>query len=285
MVEATHRPVTSFVRRSPRMNDSQRAALLRLGGRFLLDGLQRDTMETLFVAQQPIDLDRSFGRHAPLLVEIGCGSGENLAAAATASPDWNLLGFEVYDKVLASTMSRLERADAGNVRLVRGDAVTGFQFLLAPGSITELHTYFPDPWHKARHAKRRLINPGFVTLAASRLLPGRLWRLATDWDDYAAHIRGVFADDAVAPLFDDVTGSEAGWQRPQTKFEARAHAAGRIVTEIVYRRTAVSAGGSAGVSPATGRAISSTGDSTGSARGSAGVSPATGSTTGEGAEG
>jgi len=263
MVEITHRPVTSFVRRSPRMNDSQRAAWLRLGGRFLIDGLQRDTMETLFVAQEPIDLAALFGRNAPLLVEIGCGSGENLAAAAAALPAWNLLGLEVYDKVLASTMSRLERADAGNVRLVRGDAVTGFQFLLTPGSIAELHTYFPDPWHKSRHAKRRLINPGFVTLAASRLQPGGLWRLATDWDDYAAHIRAVFADDAVAPLFQDETGSEAGWQRPQTKFEARARAAGRIVTEFVYRRTAVSVRGSAGVSPATGRAAGSTREAAG----------------------
>jgi len=259
------RPVTSFVRRSPRMNDSQRAAWLRLGDRFLVEGLQRGAMETLFTPQAPIDLAGLFGRDAPLLVEIGCGSGESLVAAAIARPEWNLLAFEVYDKVLASTMSRLERAGAGNVRLVRGDAATGLEFLLQPGSANELHTYFPDPWHKSRHAKRRLINADFVTLAASRLLPGGLWRLATDWDDYAAHIRAVFAEDSVAPLFEDATDAElAGWVRPQTKFEARARAAGRTVSEFVYRRTVVSTGstssirGSAGVSPATGRVAGST---------------------------
>ncbi|MCL2782897.1 MAG: tRNA (guanine(46)-N(7))-methyltransferase TrmB, partial [Propionibacteriaceae bacterium] len=171
------RPVTSFVRRSPRMNDSQRAAWHRLGQRFLVDGLARAQIDPLFVPQQPIDLATLFGRDAALLVEIGAGSGENLAAVAAARPSWNLLGFEVYDKVLGSAMSRLDRVGAQHVRLIQGDAVTGLQYLLQPGSVAEFHTYFPDPWHKTRHAKRRLISPSFAALVASRLAPGGLWRL------------------------------------------------------------------------------------------------------------
>ena len=229
------RPVTSFVRRSPRMNDSQAAAWQRLATRFIVDGLPRGAMAPLFAPQPPLDLAALFGRVAPLLVEIGAGSGENLTAVALARPGWNLLGFEVYAKVLGSTMSRLQRAGCANVRLIDGDAVTGLQYLLAPGTIAELHTYFPDPWHKARHAKRRLISPEFVRLAASRLAPGALWKLATDWPGYARLIRGSFADPLVAPLFEDAPPS--GPARPLTKFEARAIAEGRTVTEFVFCRT------------------------------------------------
>jgi len=216
------------------MNDSQRGAWQRLGSQYLVDGLARDAMASLFVAQTTLDVGALFGRSAPLLVEVGAGSGENLAAEATARPDWDLLAFEVYDKVLGSTMSRLDRAGVGNVRLIHGDAVTGFEYLIQPQSIDELQSYFPDPWHKARHVKRRLINPVFVELAASRMKPGGAWRLATDWDDYAEHIRQVFA---ASPLFDDATAEQAGTvRRPVTKFEARAEAAGRAVTEFVFRR-------------------------------------------------
>jgi len=218
------------------MNDSQKAAWQRLSSRYLVDGLARDAMASLFIPQESLDMAALFGREVPLLVEIGAGSGENLAVEAAARPDWNLLGFEVYDKVLASTMSRLSRAGAANVRLIHGDAVTGFEYLLGDASVDELHTYFPDPWHKARHVKRRLVNPGFLTLAASRLKPGALWRLATDWADYADHIRAVFAADEA---FQDVTAEQADLgRRPVTKFEARAKTAGRDVTEFVFRRGA-----------------------------------------------
>lgn len=222
------------------MNDSQRTAWQRLGTRYLVDGLDRAAMTVLFVAQAPLDLTSLFGRDAPLLVEVGAGSGENLAAMAAARTTWNLLGFEVYQKVLGSAMSRLDRAGCNNVRLIEGDAVTGLRYLLAPGSIAELHTYFPDPWHKTRHAKRRLISQSFAQLVASRLVPGGLWRLATDWDDYARHIREVFASPHVKPLFEDVHPESAG--RPVTKFEARAIDAGRVVTDFTYRRMNVPVG-------------------------------------------
>jgi len=230
------RPVTTFMRRSPRMNDSQSSAWRRLGDRFLVRGLARGSMTPLFLPQPVIDLDALFTRHAPLLVEIGTGSGENLAAVAVARPDWNLLGFEVYAKVLGSTMSRIERAGCTNVRLIDGDAVTGLEYLLAPGSVSELQTYFPDPWHKSRHAKRRLVGDGFAKLVARRLVPGGLWRLATDWPDYAAHIKKVFA--GLPDLFEDVYpgGAPRDETRPLAKFEARALAEGRTVTDFVYAR-------------------------------------------------
>jgi len=222
------------------MNDSQRAAWQRLGARYLVDGLSRSQVATLFVPQAPLDLVELFGREAPLLVEVGTGSGENLATMAAARPTWDLLGFEVYQKVLGSAMSRLDRAGCDNVRLIEGDAVTGLRHLLAPGAIAELHTYFPDPWHKTRHAKRRLVNQDFALLVASRLAGGGLWRLATDWEDYAGHIRGVLASPQVKPLFDHANLGDA--IRPVTKFEARAIDAGRTVTDFVYRRTDVPVG-------------------------------------------
>jgi tRNA (guanine-N7-)-methyltransferase len=220
------------------MNDSQRAAFDRLGPRYLVGGLARDAMATQFVAQQPLDPAELFGRPGPLLVEIGAGSGENLAAMAAGRPDWNVLGFEVYDKVIGSAMSRLDRAGLANARLVRGDAATGLAHLLTPGAIAELHTYFPDPWHKSRHAKRRLVNPWFVALAASRLSAGALWRLSTDWGDYAAQIAAVFSCADTKRLFTDATDRAPAGNRPQTKFEARALAAGRPIVEFVFERLA-----------------------------------------------
>lgn len=214
------------------MNDSQRAAWQRLGERYLVSGLARDAMATRLAPQPPLDAAALFGRVAPLLVEIGVGSGENLAAMAAARPDWNLLGFEVYEKVLGSTMSRCERAGVSNVKLVCADAVTGLAYLLGPAAVSELQTYFPDPWHKARHVKRRLINPSFVRLAATRLKPGGLWRLATDWPDYAEHITAVFRQ---VPLFETATGQVGPSGRPMTKFEARAAAAHREVFEFAFR--------------------------------------------------
>jgi len=231
--------VTSFVRRSPRMSGSQSAAWQRLGDHYLVPDLVRGHIPPLFVEQPFLDLSALFGREGPLLVEIGVGSGENVAAVAADRPAWNLLGFEVYAKVLGSTMSRLERAGCTNVRLIDGDAVTGLRCLLAPGAVNELHTYFPDPWSKLRHAKRRLINPALVELAASRLVPGGLWRLATDWQGYADHIRSTFADPSVAELFEDIhpSGAPRDPIRPETKFEGRALEEGRVVTDFVFKRT------------------------------------------------
>jgi tRNA (guanine-N7-)-methyltransferase len=239
------------------MNDSQAAAWARWCDRYLVDGLPRlsagmkraprhprdelgeldeQVVAVQLAPQPPLDLVSLFGRDAPLCVEIGCGSGENLAAVAQARPDWDLLGFEVYEKALASTMGRLAKQGSDNARLVCADGVGGLELLLGPGSIAELITYFPDPWHKKRHHKRRLVNPAFAALAASRLAVGGCWRVATDWDDYADAIAEVLA--GCPQLADDYAGQPTPRPpaRPLTKFEQRGVAAGRTIHEFCWTR-------------------------------------------------
>jgi len=246
------RPVVSFVRRSPRMNASQAMAWERWHTRYLVPGLPRldaglkraprnprdepglPVAAVQLAPQPPLDLEALFGRTAPLGVEIGSGSGENLAAVAAARPGWNLLGFEVYEKALASTMGRLAKQDADFVKLICADGVGGLELLLEPGSVAEVWTYFPDPWHKARHHKRRLISPDFAALVASRLAPGGRWRLATDWDDYADAIAEVLA--GCPGLTDEYAGQATPRppERSRTKFERRGLDAGRTIHEFSW---------------------------------------------------
>ncbi|MDR0436069.1 MAG: tRNA (guanosine(46)-N7)-methyltransferase TrmB [Propionibacteriaceae bacterium] len=226
--------VVSYIRRSPRMNGSQQASWERNAPRYIVTGLPRATTASQFTTQPPLDLVALFGRDAPLVVEIGVGAGETLTAGATAWPECDFIGFEVYEKVLGSTMSKLAKAELNNVRLIAGDAVSGLEHLLPPESIRELWTFFPDPWQKKRHHKRRLVGPAFAELVLSRLAPGGLWRLATDWDDYATHIHEVLDGH---PKLVSVPGARFA-VRPMTRFEARGVAAGRTITDFTYRKVA-----------------------------------------------
>jgi tRNA (guanine-N7-)-methyltransferase len=174
-----------------------------------------------------------FGREAPLIVEIGSGVGEATAALAAARPAYDVLAFEVWRPGVADTLWRLDEAGATNVRLVSVDAVWCLETLVAESSLAELWTFFPDPWPKTRHHKRRLVTPAFARLAASRLEPGATWRLATDWADYAEQMRRVL---------DAEPGLEGGpvprWEeRPVTRFERKGLEAGRTITDLAYRRT------------------------------------------------
>ena len=225
------RHVVSFVRRGSRMTDSQRHWLHRHGPRYLLD-VQRSDRVTAIPPQPPLDLERVFGRRADLVVEIGSGHGETLAHAAARHPETDFLGFEVFDAGLASTVGALAAAGLDNVRLVAGDGVQGLAHLLGPASCAELWVYFPDPWHKARHHKRRLVSPAFVTLAASRLRPGGLLRLATDWPDYADWIEQTLAGRPEFARRD--LGRPA--DRPLTKYEARGLAQGRSIRDFTWVR-------------------------------------------------
>ena len=232
------RGVVSFVRRSPRMNPSQQRAMTSLAQHYLVD-LPRADLATSIAPEATFDQLRVFGRRAPLIVEIGCGVGDSLPAMALARPDMNVLAFEVYSPALASTMGKLDRAGVGNVRLMQADGSQGLQILLTPGTLTELWTFFPDPWQKKRHHKRRLVNPDFSALVASRLVPGGLWRLATDWDDYADWMHEVL--DATPGLANVNADTPGGWaprpaDRPLTRFERRGLAAGRTVHDLVYQR-------------------------------------------------
>ncbi|MBZ5734535.1 tRNA (guanine(46)-N(7))-methyltransferase TrmB [Nocardioides sp. TRM66260-LWL] len=174
-----------------------------------------------------------FGREAPLIVEIGSGVGEATAALAAARPEANVLALEVWRPGVADTLWRLAEAGASNVRLCGVDAAWSLEHLLGPASIVELWTFFPDPWRKARHHKRRLVDPPFAALAASRLAPGGTWRLATDWADYAAQMREVLDAE---PLL--VGGPVERWaERPVTKFERKGVDAGRTIQDFRYRRS------------------------------------------------
>ncbi len=173
-----------------------------------------------------------FGREAPLVVEIGGGVGEATAALAAARPEVNVLALEVWQPGVAEGLGRVGEAGATNVRFSSVDAVWTLEHLIAPDSISELWTFFPDPWHKTRHHKRRLVNPAYASMIASRLTPGGLWRLATDWADYAEQMIGVL--DAESLLEGGVV--ERWSERPVTKFERKGIAKDRVITDLTYRR-------------------------------------------------
>jgi tRNA (guanine-N7-)-methyltransferase len=175
-----------------------------------------------------------FGRDAPLVVEIGSGVGEATVPLAAARPGTNVLALEVWRPGVADTLGRLAEAGVGNVRLCSVDAVWVLEHLVAPDSLAGLWTFFPDPWHKTRHHKRRLVAPRFAAVASSRLAAGATWRLATDWADYATQIRAVL--DAEPRL---AGGVVPRWsERPVTRFERKGIAAGRAVTDLAYTRVA-----------------------------------------------
>lgn len=230
------REVVSFVRRSTRMNPGQERAWADRE-RWLVEVPRRYT-STSIADDAVVDWAAIFGRSAPRVVEIGSGTGDSLVAMAAADPHRDHVAFEVFQPAMASTMIKLAAAGLRNVRLVYADGTEGLTRLLAPGDTTELWTFFPDPWHKARHHKRRLVDPAFADLVASRLTADGVWRIATDWADYAEHCREVLDDH---PGLDNVYATAGGIAprpatRPITKYERRGLAAGRGVIDLAYRR-------------------------------------------------
>ncbi len=229
-----HRDVVSYVRRSARMNPSQQRAWdsLREGLTVAVPARERSTS---VAAEARVDWDAAFGRAAPLVVEIGSGTGEAVAAVASAHPERNVVSFEVFLPAVASAMARVAREGLTNVRFVVADGAEGVARLFGPGAVAELLVFFPDPWHKARHHKRRLVSADFADNAARVLAPGAAWRLATDWSDYATAIREMVG---AHPAF---VNPYAGWAprwdlRPVTKYEARGRAAGREIFDLTYLR-------------------------------------------------
>ncbi|HSN10642.1 MAG TPA: tRNA (guanosine(46)-N7)-methyltransferase TrmB [Propionibacteriaceae bacterium] len=228
-----HRDVVSFVRRSARMNPSQEKAWRHHRATYVVD-VAHGPMSTSVAPQEPVDWAQVFGRTAPLLVEIGVGNGDSLVATAAAHPDVDVIGFEVFEPSMASTVGKLASQGLTNARLVLADGVQGLRWLVAPASLDAVHVFFPDPWHKARHHKRRLVSPATCALVADRLRPGGLFRLATDWEDYALAMREVLDASSLTPVHE-------GWgprfeERPMTKYEMRGVAAGRTVYDLCYRR-------------------------------------------------
>src|SRR5690606_16028397 len=158
----------------------------------LLIEVEREVDSTSIAKHARLDPAEAFGREAPLIVEIGIGMGEAIVHAASEHPEMNFLGIEVYRPGLARTMLNTVKRGLTNLRLIEANAREVLETLLHERSVQEIRVFFPDPWHKARHTKRRLIAPPFLTVAARALTPGGLVRLATDWQDYADQMRDVF---------------------------------------------------------------------------------------------
>ncbi|GAA5144703.1 tRNA (guanosine(46)-N7)-methyltransferase TrmB [Pseudonocardia eucalypti] len=219
------RAVVSFSDRRGRMTEGQQHAWHRWWPEY---GRDLDELP------DALDADGWFGRRAPLLVEIGSGMGESTAAMAAAAPEINYLAVEVYQPGLAQLLMRIHEQGLTNLRLVRGDAVRLLRERITPGSLHGLRVFFPDPWPKRKHHKRRIVQPDFAALAASRLQPGGTLHLATDWQHYADHMRKVC--DAEPALLGGPVDRPA-W-RPLTKFEQRAREEGRTVTDLMYNALA-----------------------------------------------
>jgi tRNA (guanine-N7-)-methyltransferase len=222
--DAVHRPVRSFVLRGGRLGSGQIRALAELAPRYVLP----------FEAR-PIDRLAAFGRHAPLVVEIGFGMGQATAAIAAAQPDLDFLGIEVHAAGVGALLQRIEAQSLHNLRLVRHDAVEVLQLMIEPASLGGIHVFFPDPWPKKRHWKRRLVQSPFAALAASRLAPGALLHCATDWEPYAEQMLEVL--EAESQLENTAVGfATRPALRPLTKFEQRGLALGHGVRDLVFRR-------------------------------------------------
>ena len=190
-----------------------------------------------FDGTRTLDLDVLFGRHAPRVVEIGFGNGENLAALATAHPERDYLGIEVHRAGVGRLMLATETAQLTNVRIACHDAVEVLEHQLPPGSIDEMLILFPDPWHKKRHHKRRLIQPVFVGLAVSRLKVGGVLRLATDWEPYAVQMLEVLSANALLENLAPAGGYiEKTTERITTRFEKRGQRLGHGVWDLAFRR-------------------------------------------------
>jgi tRNA (guanine-N7-)-methyltransferase len=220
----TRRPVRSYVLRGGRMGAGQVRALAELAPRYLLSFTPR-----------PLDAATVFGRVAPLVVEVGFGMGQSTAAIAAARPDSDYIGIEVHEAGVGALLQRIEAQGLANLRIVRHDAVEVLASMIVPGSLAALHLFFPDPWPKKRHWKRRIVQPAFAALVASRLAPGGVWHAATDWQPYAEQMLAVMTAE---PQLENTAGGYAPRPdyRPLTKFEQRGLALGHGVWDLVFRR-------------------------------------------------
>ncbi len=200
-----HRRIRSFVLRTGRQTTAQRRALDELWPDFGVN-----------INSQTIDLATQFGRPAPIIMEIGFGNGENIAAMALAAPEKNFLGIEVHEPGVGHCLLQIEQHNIKNIRLIRHDAVEVLETSIANGSLDRVNLFFPDPWHKKRHNKRRIVQRNFMRLLAQKLRPEGIFHVVTDWPNYAKHIAEVMAD---SPEF--IALPEAPQDRTVTRFDTR----------------------------------------------------------------
>ena len=212
------RPIRSYVLRQGRTTAAQRRALEELYPKYGLRFSQ--------TVLNPVEV---FGRKAPLVLEIGSGMGETTAAIAEARPDADFIAVEVHGPGVGSLLNRIASKDLKNVRIVRHDAVEVLEQMIADGALAAILLFFPDPWPKKRHHKRRLAQPAFAALAARKLAPGGTLHAATDWPEYADQMAAVFSK--------DLQSADSGFvQRPPTKFESRGRRLGHPIRDLYFRR-------------------------------------------------
>jgi tRNA (guanine-N7-)-methyltransferase len=218
------RSIRSFVMRAGRTTQGQARALATLGPRFLLP-----------YQATPLDFATVFGREAPTVFEIGFGMGEASAHIASALPEHNFLACEVHEPGVGALLKRIGEQGLANMRLVRHDAVEVLEHMIAPASLAGVHIFFPDPWHKKKHNKRRLIQPAFVAKLVTRIAPGGYLHCATDWQPYAEQMLAVLSADP--GLANTAQGyAPKPHYRPLTKFENRGLKLGHGVWDLVFRR-------------------------------------------------
>ncbi len=205
------RSIRSFVKRTGRLTTSQQRALDELWPAFGID-----------YVDAPLDVDAVFGRAAPRVLEIGFGNGDSLVELAASHPDLDFIGVEVHEPGVGHCLLGIESTGIENLRIIMHDALDVLGQQIPEESLARVNLYFPDPWPKKRHHKRRIVNEAFLELVASRLAPGSALHIATDWENYAEHIDDVLA---ASPLFtvDErrVHTGDKPLDRPQTKFEQR----------------------------------------------------------------
>jgi tRNA (guanine-N7-)-methyltransferase len=224
MNSAPARPIRSYVLRQGRLTAAQQRARDELLPRF-----------GIAWAPAPLDLDRAFGREAPKILEIGFGMGETTARIAADNPRNDYLGIEVHTPGVGSLLKRVAELGLANVRVIQHDAVEVLERMIPPASLDGVHIFFPDPWPKKRHHKRRLIQPALVALLATRMKPGAYLHVATDWEAYAQSILEVLTGE---PLLANAADGYAPRpaHRPMTKFENRGLKLGHSVWDVFFRR-------------------------------------------------
>lgn len=224
----------SFTRRGGRLTERQQSAWDKVADTYVVD-IPRHGPSTSVDPSYVFDAATAFGRSAPLVVEIGSGRGEAIVHAAKEQPDLDFLGLEVYVPGVAQTLVTMRHERVTNIRMAIVNAAEAFTTMLSPASVREARLWFPDPWHKARHHKRRLITPEFATLVSRVLEPGGVLRMATDWEDYAEQMRDVVAQ---SPELDGSDWSPRFEGRPLTRFEQKGLDVGRTIRDIsAIRRT------------------------------------------------
>ena len=219
------RPIRSFVLRRGHMSVAQQRAQEQL-----------QSVYGIPYSAQTMDLEAAFGRVAPKILEIGFGMGDATAEIAAAHPGNDYLGIEVHDPGVGSLLKQIRQRELDNVRIVQHDAVEVLQHMIADNSLNGVHIFFPDPWHKSRHHKRRLIQPGFIALLTGKIAPGGYLHCATDWEDYAAQILSVLSEQ------ESLVNTAADYAprpdyRPLTKFEQRGLRLGHGIRDILFEKT------------------------------------------------